>query len=80
MILFVGAHYLLIMRNPDLLHNRSARNKWRLYNDTWIKDLRDWSEVTKYCVESKCLPTVLLYESNDDVDKGLKQYYLHDSL
>ena len=80
MILFVGAHYLIILRNPDLLHDRTAINKWRLYNDTQIKDFRDWSQVTKYCVESKCLPTVLFYECNDDLDKGLRQQYLSDSL
>lgn len=78
MICFVGAHYLIILRNPDLLQNKYSRDKWRLYNDTQIKNFRDWSQVTKYCIESKCLPTVLLYENFDYLDPRMN--FMVDSL
>lgn len=61
MILFVGAHYMIILRNPESYQDRNS-NKWRLYNDTQINDFKDWSEVLTYCFEQRCFPTVLIYE------------------
>ena len=62
MICFVGAHYLVIMKNPELKIDPFCRNKFRLFNDLTIQDFRSWCDVVKYCIEVGCLPTVLTYQ------------------
>lgn len=61
MICFVGAHYLIFLRNPALKIDKYNITKWKLYNDTEIKEFRDWNSILKYCLENKCIPTVLIY-------------------
>jgi hypothetical protein len=36
---------------------------WKLYNDTEVKLFMDWGEVVQYCISSKCIPTLLFFES-----------------
>lgn len=62
MILYVGAHYLIFMKNPDLKKEGYCSNKWKLYNDTSVKEFHYWSDVATYCLEGGCLPTILIYE------------------
>jgi hypothetical protein len=62
MILYLGAHYLIFLKNPDLKVDKYSPERWRIFNDTQTQTFRKWADVAKYCVEGQCLPTVLLYE------------------
>lgn len=73
MILYVGAHYLIILRNPEAKQDSFCRNKWRLYNDTKTSTFQNWCDVAKYCVEGSCLPTVLIYEQCSQSDTRLSR-------
>ena len=62
MIVYVGAHYFIFMKNPDLKKEGYTSNKWKLYNDHIYKEFRYWKDVSSYCLEGGCLPTILIYE------------------
>ena len=69
MVCFVGAHYLIFIRertvpNESKLMIRSNQStvKWKLFNDTQIQEFPEWAAVVEYCIDSKCLPTLLIME------------------
>lgn len=73
MICYVGAHYLIFLRNPELKVDKYKSSKWKLYNDTEIKEFRNWLQIVTYCIENKCIPTVLIYHKNTE-----RNYYTNN--
>lgn len=58
-ICFQGAHYYIFVAEKS---DQGLSHKWRLYNDTFVERFEHWSDVVAFCLNSKCLPTVLMYE------------------
>jgi len=57
---FVGAHYMILVSEKD--HRGRKTTMWKLYNDTDVRIFMDWAEVVAFCLNSKCIPTLLFYE------------------
>ena len=51
MILYVGAHYLIFMKNPEIKYDKYVRERWRCFNDTQTFTFKKWFEIAKYCIE-----------------------------
>lgn len=64
MICFVGKHYLVFIRSPNPNADKYRyQSIWTLFNDTQIKDFKNgWTEVVDYCVDTKAVPTLLVYD------------------
>ena len=51
------------MRSPN---DQSYPNAaWYHYNDTQTIAFQDWLSVIQECLNSKCMPTLLVYEESD---------------
>jgi hypothetical protein len=73
MICYLGAHYVAFFRtvesdleyDPSLTYQNYQgnfnQNKWYLYDDITVKELGDWSNVIKVCIDACIKPTVLFY-------------------
>lgn len=64
MVCFVGKHYLVFIRFPNLTPDKYRyQSKWTLFNDTQVRDFKNgWSEVVDYCVDTKAVPTLLVFD------------------
>ncbi len=54
-VCYVGAHYLVFMK-------ASTSSQWTLFNDSSIKHFQKWIDVVEYCIDTKCIPTMLVLE------------------
>lgn len=61
MIVFVGAHYQIIMRNPQLKEDRYYNKKWVIYNDLEVIEYSTWYDILSVLIDSSALPTLLIY-------------------
>lgn len=59
----MGAHYLTFIRRPlPSKYSTTKTAKWVLINDEKCTMMEDWAQLVGYCVESRCMPTLLVYE------------------
>ncbi|CDW73817.1 ubiquitin carboxyl-terminal hydrolase-related protein [Stylonychia lemnae] len=58
---FLGAHYLVFIRQ-QIENTKISSGSWKLFNDLLIKDFDEWYDVINFCLESKCIPTLIIYE------------------
>eukprot|EP00347_Sterkiella_histriomuscorum_P020796 403336428 len=78
-VCYVGAHYLVLIRqnNSNSSINISSPKKnranWRLFNDTKIEDLQEWYDVVNYLLDSKCTPTLIIYEETQEIYQSTEQ-------
>jgi hypothetical protein len=63
-ICYVGAHYLIFV--SERFEGGKLSPMWKLFNDRQVQIFMDWNEVVTYCISSKCIPTVLFYELNNE--------------
>ena len=54
----MGKHYLCFIRDQN------AKETWTLYNDSRYEPGMTWTEVVSYCIDTKCIPTVLIFEKS----------------
>ena len=55
---FYGAHYVSFYRELD----HKYYQKWKIYDDTHVKEFYDWNYVIKRCAETIMRPTILFYQ------------------
>ena len=63
-ICYTSQHYMIFMRQSVM--GRMSKKKisfWKLYNDCSVSEYcMTWMQVVKYCVETKCIPTLIVFE------------------
>jgi hypothetical protein len=73
-ICFSGAHYYIFVAEKRA--NGSLTKRWRLYNDTFNEKFDDWYSVVNFCITSKSVPTVLMYEATTHASENEDRYIL----